>query len=80
MYTQASAAHGVASSLSLPLLRVGGVVGSVNLYASTPDAFEGHHGDLADAWGSSPAAVVANADLSFATRLEAVEAPQRLVD
>jgi GAF domain-containing protein len=80
MYAQASAAHGVASSLSLPLLHAGRVVGSVNLYASTPDAFEGHHGDLAEVLGSSAASVVANADLSFATRLEAVEAPQRIVD
>ena len=80
MYAQASAAHGVASSLSLPLLHAGRVVGSVNLYASTPDAFEGHHSDLAEVLGSSAASAVANADLSFATRLEAVEAPQRIVD
>jgi GAF domain-containing protein len=80
MYAQASAAHGVASSLSLPLLHAGRVVGSVNLYASTPDAFEGHHRDLAEVLGSSAASVVVNADLSFATRLEAVEAPQRIVD
>lgn len=80
MYAQASAAHGVASSLSLPLLHAGRVVGSINLYASTPDAFEGHHRDLAEVLGSSAASAVANADLSFATRLEAVEAPQRIVD
>ena len=80
MYAQASAAHGVASSLSLPLLHAGRVVGSINLYASTPDAFEGHHRDLAEVLGSSAASAVVNADLSFATRLEAVEAPQRIVD
>jgi GAF domain-containing protein len=80
MYARASAAHGIASSLSLPLLRSGRTVGSINLYASTPDAFEGHHSDLAEELGSSAASVVANADLSFATRLEAVEAPQRILD
>lgn len=80
MYAQASAAHGIASSLSLPLLHAGRVVGSINLYASTPDAFEGHHSDLAELLGASAASAVINADLSFATRLEAVEAPQRIAD
>ena len=80
MYAQASAAHGIASSLSLPLLHAGRMIGSINLYASTPDAFEGHHDALAEELGSSATSVVMNADLSFATRLEAVQAPQRIVD
>jgi GAF domain-containing protein len=80
MYAQATAAHGVASSLSLPLMHAGRVIGSINLYASTPHAFEGHHSALADVLGSSAATAVVNADLSFSTRLDAVEAPQRIVD
>ena len=47
MYAQATAAAGVASSLTLPILGGGRVVGTVNLYAATADAFEGHHQDLA---------------------------------
>ena len=81
MYVEASAAVGVRSSLTLPILGGGGlVIGTVNLYGSTPDAFEGHIEDLAEALGSSAAKVISNADLSFSTRLAAAEAPQRYAD
>jgi GAF domain-containing protein len=80
LYAQASAAAGVASSLTLPVERNGRVVGSINLYAATPHAFEGHHDELGQALGASALNAVANADLSFNTRLEAVEAPARLAD
>ena len=79
MYARASAAAGVRSSLTLPILDTGGsVIGTVNLYAATPEAFVGHHDELADALQASAASAVTNADLSFSTRLAAVEAPQRL--
>ena len=78
MFAEASAAAGVRSSLTLPILGSGEVViGTVNLYASTPDAFEGRIDDLAAALGASAGEAVANADLSFSTRLAAAEAPQR---
>ena len=80
MYAQASAAAGVASSLTLPILGGDAVIGTVNLYAATPDAFSGHHDDLATALGASAEHAIANADLSFSTRLTAAEAPQRLVE
>jgi GAF domain-containing protein len=80
LYAQATAAAGVASSLTLPILRAGRVVGTVNLYAATPNAFEGRHHDLADALNASAENAVANADLSFSTRLEAAQAPSRLAD
>lgn len=80
LYAQATAAAGVASSLTLPILRAGRVFGTVNLYAAAPRAFEGHHGDLADALMGSAENAVTNADLSFSTRLEAAEAPSRLAD
>lgn len=80
LYALATAAAGVASSLTLPLERGGRVVGSVNLYAATPDAFRGHHEELGAALGASAQSAVANADLSFSTRLEAVEGPARLAD
>jgi GAF domain-containing protein len=78
LYAQASAAVGVGSSLSLPVMDGGRVVGGVNLYASTPDGFVGHHEAVAEAVGSDAAFAVANADLSFWTRKLAMEAPGRV--
>jgi hypothetical protein len=77
---QASAASSVASTLTLPILHQGKVSGSVNLYGGSTDSFTGHHEDLAaifNAW--APGAVV-NADLGFATRRNAEQAPARLRD
>ena len=80
LYAQLTAAAGVASSLTLPIMESGRVVGTVNLYASTPDAFEGRHEALAHALGASAEHAVANADLSFRTRLAAAQSPTRLAD
>jgi GAF domain-containing protein len=80
MFARASAASGVASTLSLPIVDEDRVVGGINLYASSADAFSGHHRDLADALGASASGAVANADLSFETRRRAEEAPRRLRD
>lgn len=78
MFAEATAAAGIRSSLTLPLLDSdAAVLGTVNLYASTPDAFEGRVQDLARALGAAGGKAVANADLSFSTRLAAAEAPQR---
>ena len=77
---RASAADGVASSLTLPLVDDDRVIGGINLYASSPDAFAGHHRDLAVALGASAAGAVANADLSFESRRRAEEAPRQLHD
>jgi len=79
-YARATAAEGIASSLSLPLVVNGQTVGGVNLYASSPDAFEGHHEALANVLGTEIALVVANADLTFATRSEAQQTAQQLAD
>ncbi len=80
LFTRATAAAGVASTLTLPIERGGEVVGSINLYASTRDAFDAHHVELAGSLGASAQHVTSNADLSFATRLEAAAAPARLVE
>lgn len=79
-FARVSAAAGVASSLSLPIIDHDRVVGGINLYASSTDAFSGHHRDLADALGASASGAVANADLSFETRRRAEEAPRQLRD
>ena len=55
-------------------------MGGVNLYASTADAFTGHHDDLALLMGTTAAEAVSNADLSFSTRLEARAAPAQIRD
>ena len=80
LFSKAGAAEGVASTLSLPIYRGGRVVGGINMYASTMEAFEGHHEELAETLGARAAEAVSNADLSFSTRLEAVAAPGRLRD
>jgi len=69
---------GVASSLSMPVLRDGEVVGDINLYASEPSAFDGHHEDLAAACGAWAGGAVMNADLDFTSRLRAAATPARM--
>ncbi|MDQ3485621.1 MAG: GAF domain-containing protein, partial [Actinomycetota bacterium] len=78
LFAKATAAAGVASTLTLPILARARVVGSVNLYAASAEAFSGHHQAIArifDAW--APGAVV-NADLAFDTRRAAERAPHHL--
>jgi len=79
-YAQATAAAGIASTLSLPILDDGRPIGGVNLYASTPDAFEGQVEALARALGSSAENAIKNADLQFSTRLDAAAADSRLAE
>jgi GAF domain-containing protein len=78
MFAQASAASGIAGSLSLAVINAGQVVGGINLYAATANAFTGHHQELADVLGASAMSAVKDADLSFYTRRQASEAPDRL--
>lgn len=80
LFARASAAAGVASTLSLPVLADGLVVGGINLYASTAEAFVGHHQELADALGASAVGAVTNADLGFRSRERAARAPAQLRD
>jgi GAF domain-containing protein len=80
VFARSSAARGVASTLTLPILEDGTVVGSVNLYGGSGNAFTGHHEAIArifDAW--APGAVT-NADLEFTTRRNAEQAPRRIRD
>jgi len=78
IFARASAASAVASTLTLPIMSGGKVVGSVNLYAGSAQAFTGLHEELArmlDAW--APGAVT-NADLSWSTRERAQDMPRQL--
>ena len=78
LFARASAVAGVESTLTLPIEDGGKVVGSLNLYASTPTAFDGWHEVLAEAVGASPVDAVTNADLSFRSRLAAARAPDQI--
>jgi GAF domain-containing protein len=80
LFSQAQSVAGVASTLSLPILRGDRVVCGVNLYASESNAFDGHHDALAEACGAWAEGVVTNADLTFTSRLRAAAAPARLRD
>lgn len=77
VFARSSAHAGVASTLSLPLMYDGRVIGGVNLYAATANAFDGRHESMAKALGASAAHAVVDADLSFRTRAQAVETRER---
>ncbi|WP_160006567.1 GAF domain-containing protein [Nocardioides sp. AX2bis] len=71
---------GVRSTLTLPIHQGDQVSGSVNLYAASPEAFVGHHEDLAQVFGAWSAGAVTNADLSFDSRRQAERGPQVAAD
>jgi transcriptional regulator with GAF, ATPase, and Fis domain len=78
LFALAEAATGIESSLTLPVMNEDQVIGSVNLYASTPDAFEDHVQEIADVCEAWAPGAVRNADLSFTTRLHAAATPARM--
>ena len=79
-FARVGAAHGILSTLSMPVHTDGRVTGGVNLYASAPDAFNGHHEALAAIMGAWAPGAVRDADLAFSTRSAAREAPQHIED
>jgi GAF domain-containing protein len=79
-FAQATAAMGVRSTLTFPVMEGGRTVGTVNLYGSSDAAFEGKHQEIAAVFGAWSPGGVSNADLSFSTREAAVQAPERLRD
>ena len=64
-FARAGAAHGVMSTLSMPIHADGRLVAGLNLYASTPNAFAGREHRLATLLGAWAPGAVHNADLSF---------------
>ncbi|MCF6379249.1 ANTAR domain-containing protein [Nocardioides KLBMP 9356] len=77
-FARASAAHGVQSTLTLPVIKDEEVVATVNLYGRAADTFVGVHKALAEVFDAWAPGVVANADLSFTTRTAAQRAPADL--
>ncbi len=80
LFAQGAAAAGVGSTLTLPVVVGGEVTGSVNLYATSPHAFDRHHRALASVLGGWAAGATTNADLSFSTLDLARQAPRVLAD
>lgn len=81
LYARATAAAGIATSLSLPLRDdEGAVIGGINLYAAEAGAFHGHHEEMAEALGAWAGGAVADADLQFRSREAAERTPGTLAD
>jgi GAF domain-containing protein len=78
LFAQATAGHAIRTTLTLPVIADEDVVGTINLYAASQRAFDGHHDALADIFGAWAAGAVANAGLVFTTRRDAETAPGRL--
>jgi hypothetical protein len=72
------AAPCVATTLTLAVREPGPLAGEVTLYGASRRAFDGHHGQLSEILGATPAGAVTNADLPFRALAEAEEAPERL--
>ena len=79
-YAAVAGQRGVRSSLSLPLLDGGALVGTVNFYASRPGAFAGLEAQLAAIVGASAHTAITNADPTFRSLDDAARAPARLRD
>lgn len=71
---------GIESTVSLPVVQQGRAVLTIDLYASTPHAFEDRIDGLVSALGAWQAGATTNADLGFDTLRRAEEAPERLRD
>jgi GAF domain-containing protein len=78
LFAEATAATGVRSTLTLPILSEDVAVGTVNLYAGSRRAFEGLVEEIAEIFGAWAPGAVRNADLAFETRRQAQEAPGSL--
>jgi transcriptional regulator with GAF, ATPase, and Fis domain len=78
LFSRASAAAGVHSSLSLPLVAAGRTIGAVNLYGGTPHAFDGKSPALGRLVSERADLGVANTDLSFLNR-EITEQPPPVI-
>ena len=77
-FAQATAAAGIRSTVTVPIIEDGEVTGTVNLYGASDGTFEGKHRLLATVFSAWAPGAVTNADLSFSTRRLAEQAPEQL--
>ena len=80
LFARGTAAAAVASTLTLPIVVDQAVIGSVNLYASSRHAFDGRHDEVARVLGAWAEGAIVNADLGFASRRAAEDAPRLLFE
>ncbi|HEX8497347.1 MAG TPA: GAF domain-containing protein, partial [Actinomycetales bacterium] len=78
VFAGVASAHGVRSTLSYPLHDGDRVIGGINIYASTPGAFEGKVDAVAQLFGTWAHEATSNADLSWSTRDAAERGPELL--
>lgn len=78
VFARATAAAGVRSTLTFPIVDGDRVTGTVNLYGGSENTFDGKHRLLARVFSAWAPGAVTNADLSFSTRHVAEQAPARL--
>jgi hypothetical protein len=78
LFADVTERNGIEATLSLPVPWEGEGVLGFNLYASTTDAFDGHHEELAELLGAWADGAVVDADLAFASRRVARQAPDLL--
>lgn len=62
---QRSAARGIQSTLSIPIVDGETVMGGVNLYGSRASTFDGRTHEFAELFGAWAAGAITNADLTF---------------
>lgn len=79
-FAQATAAASIQATLTLPIVANDTVMGSVNLYAASQNAFAGLHEEIAKIFNAWAPGAVVNADLTFRTRAAAEAAPQQISD
>jgi GAF domain-containing protein len=75
---RATAAAGIHSTVTFPIIDGQEVTGSVNLYGHEEHTFDGLHAELADVFRAWAPGAVTNADLAFSTRRLAEKAPAQL--
>lgn len=79
LFADATAAAGIASTLTIPLRdETGLVTGSLNFYGSTAHCFDGHHEALAALFAGWAPGAVTNADMSLDAGRRAAGAPDRI--
>jgi GAF domain-containing protein len=67
-FAAAAAAHGIASTLSLPLAARGRPLGALNLYAKTPASFTDTHEESATLFAGQASIALANAQVYWDSR------------
>jgi GAF domain-containing protein len=66
-YAQHAAAHGITSSISVPLPFQGATIGALNTYASRPHVFDDHDVELAEEIAAWVAIAIGNAEAAART-------------